>query len=89
MFPSKSEQQSEARKHTWWERPQGHADLRAFRCGIVRRIAEQRAADELDAGLADALATIQRGVEGFYAAGASDVLMVLHEAVKIGKRVRR
>lgn len=63
----------------------GTADTRDFQCRIVRRIAEQRAAAELDSGLTDALLRIQRDGTGFYRGGASDVLSAL-EAIDIGER---
>ncbi len=67
----------------------GWANLSSFRCGLVRRIAEQRAAAEFDAGLGRALRTIQREGTDLYQHGASDVLHIIHEAIQIGKRVRR
>ena len=67
----------------------GTARTDAFRFGCIRRIAEQRAADELDAGLAEALRTIQTKGEGLYAAGASDVLRAIHVAFEFGKGWRR
>jgi len=69
----------------------GVADTSAFRCGIVRRIAEQQAAEQLDAGLANALATIERGGRQFYAGGAeiADVLDGINLGIKIAGRIRR
>jgi hypothetical protein len=64
----------------------GYADTRDFDCRLVRRIAEQRAADELDSGLADALERIQTGGTELYQHGASDVLTIVRASINIGSR---
>jgi len=67
----------------------GAADTREFRCGLIRRIAEQRAADELDIGLAEALRTIdERGTGWYLAAGGDDLVTVLRSVIQIGRRMR-
>ena len=67
----------------------GYADTRDFRCRLVRRIAEQRAATELRIGLADALRRIQDGGTRLYLAGDTrEVIAILRSAVKIGRAVR-
>lgn len=69
----------------------GTADTGEFRCGIVRRIADQRASNELDSGLAEALGAIQR--EGIrYYQGAAELAPVLDEmrrAINFGRRIGR
>jgi hypothetical protein len=64
----------------------GTADTSDFACGLVRRIAEKRAADELRTGLADALLRIQEGGERYYAGGASYVLSIVQSSIDIGNR---
>ena len=67
----------------------GYADCSDFRCGLVRRIAKQRAADELRDGLADALERIQEGGARLYLSGDTGrVVEILRAAVKIGRAVR-
>jgi hypothetical protein len=62
------------------------ANLSEFRCGLVRRFADKRAAAELDSGLADALLRIERGGTTLYQHGASDVLSIVRDAIRIGSR---
>jgi hypothetical protein len=63
----------------------GTADTRDFDCRLVRRFADKRAADELDSGLADALERIQTGGTELYQHGASDVLTIVRDAIRIGR----
>jgi len=67
------------------------ADLSKFRCSLVRRIAERQAAGQLDAGLRDALAAIERRGRLAYASGSdiADVLDGINLGIKIAGRIRR
>jgi hypothetical protein len=64
----------------------GHADLAEFRCRLIRRFADKQAAAELDSGLATALLRIQTGGTELYEHGASDVLTIVRESIRIGSR---
>jgi hypothetical protein len=65
----------------------GTADTSAFRCGLVRRIADKTAHRELDAGLADALREIERrGTEWYLGAAAiGPVLDAVRNAIDFGR----
>ena len=63
----------------------GTADTSDFDCGIVRRIAESKATSQFATGLPEALKRIQRGGTELYAAGASDVLTIVRDAIRIGR----
>jgi hypothetical protein len=64
----------------------GTADTSDFQCGLVRRIAEQRAGAELREGLRRALWTIQDGGTELYRLGASDVLSIVRASIDIGRQ---
>lgn len=65
----------------------GTADTSDFSCWFVRRISERQAAEELDAGLRQSLATIQRTGMGLYASG-DDIAGVL-DAIDLGMKIGR
>lgn len=70
----------------------GYADTSDFHCRGVRfRIAEPQATASLNAGLRDALRTIERGGRQFYAGGAeiADVLDRIHLGIEIGGIIGR
>jgi hypothetical protein len=68
----------------------GHADVRDFRCGVIRRIAERRAAAELDSGLRAALDAVESKARGYYSAGAmsadsQQIVAAVRDAIRIGR----
>ena len=63
----------------------GTAGTDAFRCRVVRAIAEDRAGVELATGLERALEQAETGGRDWYASGASDVLDALRAAIRIGR----
>jgi hypothetical protein len=65
-------------------RAYGDADLSAFRCRLVRRIASRVASGQVSAGLADTLRTIDRRGHAWYAAG--DLLALESELLKAVKQ---
>jgi len=69
----------------------GVADCSDFRCGLVRGIADQRAADELRKGIGDALDTVRRTGEGWYSGGAElgTILDRLRDTIELGRKVRQ
>jgi hypothetical protein len=69
----------------------GTADTRSFRCGLVRSIADSAASRELDAGLRQALETVQRrGVQWYLGATElGDVIEILQDGIELGRRLRR
>jgi len=69
----------------------GVADTSDFRCRIVRSVAESTAAQQLESGLATALATIEREGIRFYRGGAdiAPVLDAMRAGIELGRRLRR
>jgi hypothetical protein len=63
----------------------GTADTSDFHCRLVRRIADKRAAAELESGLGRVLLVLETTGRGWYAAGASDVLDAVR-TIRIGER---
>lgn len=63
----------------------GTADTSDFACGLVRRIAEQRAAAELRNGLAAVLLRIQtEGTRLYFAGDPGEVAKIIQQEVRIG-----
>jgi hypothetical protein len=62
----------------------GTADTSDFACRLVRRIAEREAGDELDRGLGRLWLVAETEGRKLYAAGASDVLDAVRDAIRIG-----
>jgi len=69
----------------------GRADTGAFRCGLVRSVAERTAAAELNTELGRALLAIEREGRQFYAGGhdIADVLDGIHLGIGLAGRLRR
>jgi hypothetical protein len=67
----------------------GYADTRDFRCSIVRSIAERRAAEELQTGLAAVLLGIEIGGRRYYSGAmstdAAEIVAAVRAAIRIGR----
>ena len=63
----------------------GEAGTEEFRCGVIRGIAERRAAAELNTGLARAISAIESGGRRYYASGSADIAGVLRDSIGIGR----